>query len=61
MEYLDKWEIERANMCIANIKDKMQSVDFEVLGRKPYKLYLLEKLNSVLHDVNCLINMCEKR
>lgn len=57
---LNKEEIERAKMCILNIEDKMVSIRTEIVNvDSPYKPYLLEKLNSISHDVNCLINMCK--
>ena len=57
--YLEKFEIERAKMCLSNIEDKLKSVSTEIQNEKPYKYYLLEKLNSILNDTNVLIYMCE--
>ena len=58
--YLEKFEIERAKMCLSNIDDKLKSVNAEIQNERPYKYYLIEKLNSVLTDTNVLIYMCKE-
>lgn len=59
MKYLEKYEIERAKMCINNILDKSKAIEIELFKDKPYKDYLLEKLKSIEWDYICLKNMCD--
>lgn len=59
-DVLSELEIERAKMCVANLVDKIQAVNMEILCINPHKSYLNEKLQSILWDTNVLINMCSK-
>ena len=59
--YIEGYELDRAKMCIAGIKDNLNSVEVEVItNKRAYKRYLNEKLSNILTDVNCLISMCEE-
>lgn len=61
-DFLNKEEKQRAKECVYNIKDKMNAIENEVFYKdKSYKEYLLEKLQSILWDTNCLINMCKSK
>lgn len=61
-EFLNKEEIKRAKMCVNNIYDKINAVHTEIFyNGRSHKGYLLEKLESILHDTNCLISMCESK
>lgn len=58
MRYLEKEEIQRAKMCVANIKDKIDSIYNEVYTvEKPDKGYLKEKIDSIIWDSNVINNM----
>ncbi len=58
--FLNDEEVKRAKLCVANIKDKMLSVDNEINNtNKPCKSYLREKLDSITWDVNVLNKMIE--
>lgn len=58
--YLEGYEINRANMCIAGIYDNIRAIEVEMLTVKtPYKHYLMEKLEKIQIDINCLRSMCE--
>lgn len=58
MSYLNKDAVKKAKMCVANIKDKLQAIETELLTReKPYKSYINEKLSSITWDVNVLNSM----
>lgn len=58
MSYLNKDGVKKAKMCVANIKDKLQAIETELLTReKPYKPYINEKLSSITWDVNVLNSM----
>ena len=50
----------RAYSCAKNIEDKLQAIINELLTERPYKYYLLEKLDNIKWDTNCLISMCKK-
>lgn len=60
--YLEGYEINRAKMCVAEIKDKLKAIEAELETReRPYKYYLMEKLKPILNDVECLIQMSDKK
>ena len=61
LPYLTEEEKIRAYSCAKNIQDKLNAVLTELLNEKPYKGYLLEKLDSINWDTNCIINMCNKK
>lgn len=59
--YLTEEEIKRAKMCISNIDDKLLAIATEVNNTEhPYKGYLKEKIDSLLHDAKVIFNMCSK-
>lgn len=58
--YLNEEEKESARMCISNIEDKLLSIKNEISLNMSYKNYLLEKLQPILNDTKCLINICEE-
>ena len=46
--YLEGYEIERAKICVAEIKDKLKAIETELETReRPYKYYLMEKLKPM--------------
>lgn len=57
--YLDGYEIDRAKLCVSGIIDRLKAVDMETNKERPYKYYLLEKLQPMLNDIECLISICE--
>lgn len=59
LPYLTGYEIIRASNCEHNIQDKLDAIKSEIHKEKPYKGYMLEKLQSILWDTKCLISMCE--
>ena len=58
-DILDKYEIQRAKMCVSNLVDKIRAIDIEMLKSNPHKSYLNEKLQSILWDTNVLIEICK--
>lgn len=62
MDFLDENEKKRAAGCINNIQDKLDALKSEICSReKPFKPYMMEKLDSILWDTNCLISMCKDK
>ena len=59
LPYLTESEKVRAYSCARNVEDKLNAVKNELLNEKPYKYYLIEKLESILWDTNCIISMCK--
>ena len=59
LPYLSEEEQTRAKDCINNIFDKINALQTEVSNDRSYKHYMLEKLESALWDMNCLISMCK--
>lgn len=58
--YLEENEIERARGCCRNILDKYRALEKEISeSERPYKHYLLEKLDSIAWDVKCIQSMCK--
>ena len=57
MDYLSEDEIKRAQMCVLNIQDKLDSVVSEIKRERPHKNYLKEKLDSITWDINVLNSM----
>lgn len=59
MDFLSEEEKRKAASCVNNIQDKLDAIKNELSSReKPFKPYMLEKLDSILWDTNCLISMC---
>lgn len=58
--YLEGYNISRAKDCAYNIQDKLNAITNELEQEKPYKGYLKEKLESILHDTECLLSMSER-
>lgn len=58
--YLEGYDIPRAKECAWNIQDKLNAIVTELEQEKPYKGYLQEKLQSILHDTKCLLSMSER-
>ena len=59
LPYLSEEEQRRAKSCVNNILDKLNAVQIEVNKEHSYKCYMMEKLESALWDINCLIHVCE--
>ena len=58
--YLEENELNRAKSCTYNIQDNLNAVCNELNQTgNAYKEYLLEKLEKIKWDLNCLINMCK--
>lgn len=55
--YLEGYNISRAKDCAYNIQDKLNAIANELEQEKPYKYYLHEKLESILHDTKFLLNL----
>lgn len=53
-------DIQRSEMCIANIEDKLQSIKYELIKPNQYYGYMDEKLSSIEHDVVVLRNEINK-
>lgn len=59
--YLEEEEIKRAKNCVNNIMNKLNAVQSELNTREhPYKTYLKEKLDIILYDTKCMLDMCNK-
>lgn len=59
--YLEKYEKMKYESCVANIEDKTKSLRYESFVEKPNKEYILEKAKSILHDIQCIISLCERK
>lgn len=53
-------EISTIISCIENIKDKLKSIELEILRDNPYDGYILEKITPIVRDSKCIENICKK-
>lgn len=53
-------EISRIIGCIENIKDKLNSIEIEILRDNPYNGYILEKIIPIINDSLCIKNIVEE-
>lgn len=58
--FLDEREKDRLKMCVANIKDKLNSIEVESENDRPYRYYLAEKIDSILWDANCIKSLTKQ-
>lgn len=57
--YLSEEEKRKAKMCVENIKDKLQAIESELDNDISYKVYLLEKIESICWDSNVIKSISE--
>ena len=56
--FLNKTETKRAKMLVNEINDYWSAIENEVFNaEQPAKSYLLEKIQPILHDMQCLLNL----
>ena len=56
---MEEYEKTRIESCISNIQDKLEAIKSEIRLEKPYKYYILEKIEPILFDAKCIKNICE--
>lgn len=56
---MEEWQKNKIISCISNIEDKLNAIKNEINLDKPYKYYILEKIEPILFDAKCIKNMCE--
>ena len=44
---------------INNIQDKLEAIKKEIKLEKPYKYYILEKIEPIVYDAKCIKSICE--
>ena len=54
MNYLKKNEQERIKQLIAEIEDNWDAIKTELQNEKAYKIYLLEKMQGINWNINCI-------
>ena len=52
-------EKNRIESCISNIEDKLNAIKKEMKLEKPYKYYILEKIDPIIFDAKCIKSICE--
>ena len=56
---MKEYEKRRIENCIYNIQDKLEAIKSEINLEKPYKYYILEKIEPIINDVKCIKSICE--
>ena len=56
---MEEWEKNRIESCLCNIEDKLETIKTEMELDKPYKYYILEKIEPILNDAKCIKKVCE--
>lgn len=56
---MEEWERDKIKSCIFNIQDKLEAINKEIELEKPYKYYILEKIEPILFDSKCIKSICE--
>ena len=56
---MEEYEKKKIESCILNIEDKLNSIKNEINLDKPYKYYILEKIEPVIFDAKCIKSICE--
>ena len=56
---MEEYEKRRIESCIYNIQDKLEAIKSETNLEKPYKYYILEKIEPIINDAKCIKNICE--
>ena len=54
MNYLEKNKQERMKQLIAEIEDNWIAIKVELQNEKAYKIYLLEKMQGINWNINCI-------
>ena len=54
MNYLEKSKQERMKQLIAEIEDNWNAIKTELQNEKAYKIYLLEKMQGINWNINCI-------
>lgn len=54
MNYLEKSKQERMKQLIAEIEDNWIAIKTELQNEKAYKIYLLEKMQGINWNINCI-------
>lgn len=54
MNYLEKSKQERMKQLIAEIEDNWNAIKIELENEKAYKIYLLEKMQGINWNINCI-------
>ena len=57
---MEEWEKNRIESCLCNIEDKLEAIKTEMELDKPYKYYILEKVEPILNDAKCIKSICEE-
>ena len=56
---MEEYEKKKIEDCIYNIQDKLGAIKAEIELDKPYKYYILDKLESIFYDVKNIKSICE--
>ncbi len=56
---MEEYEKNSINDCINEIEDSLDAIKKEIGLPKPYRYYILEKINHILFDANYIKNICE--
>lgn len=54
MNYLEKSKQERIKQLIREIEDNWAAIKTELENEKAYKIYLLEKMQGINWNINCI-------
>lgn len=54
MNYLEKSKQERIKQLIREIEDNWNAIKTELENEKAYKIYLLEKMQGINWNINCI-------
>ena len=57
---MEEYEKIKINSCIYNILDKIEAIKNEITLEKPYKYYILEKIDPIIWDAKCIKSICDK-
>lgn len=61
MNYLGKNEQERMKQLIAEIEDNWNAIKTELQNERAYRIYLLEKMQGINWNMNCINLMLEDK
>ena len=57
---MEEYEKRKIEDCIYNIQDKLEAIKNEIRLDKPYKYYILEKIEPIINDAKCIKSICDK-
>ena len=57
---MEEYEKRKIESCIYNIQDKLEAIKNEIRLEKPYKYYILEKIEPIINDAKCIKSICER-